>query len=275
MMKKFKISKIFLYGFLIIYSFITLYPFLWATFASFKPYEEIVSGNINLFPKVFTFENYIYIFTTDKNFMSWVMNSFIVAIIGAFINILFNSLAGYALGRLEFPGKDRIFYIILALIMVPGQILLIPNFLIISRMGLLNHLPSVILPAAANATYIFMMRQFFLNFPKSVEEAAAIDGLNRIQIFFRIALPMALPSVSTQGIFVFLGLWNDFKLPMLYLKDPSKYTLTLGLQTFQGRYATQWNYTMAASIISVLPIIVLYIVLNKYFMKGVRLGGEK
>ncbi len=274
-MKNLNLSKILLYGFLIIYSIITLYPFLWAISASFKPYAEIVSGSFSLFSKNFTSDNYIYIFTRDKNFMNWVINSVIVATIGTFINILFNSLAGYALARLEFPGRNFIFYLILALIMVPGQVLLIPNFLIISKLGLLNHLPSIILPMAANATYIFMMRQFFLNFPKSVEEAAAIDGLGRFQIFLRIALPIALPSVSTQGIFVFLAMWNNFQLPMLYLKDPAKYTLTLGLQTFQGRYATQWNYTMAASVMSILPIIFLYIILNKYFMKGIRLGGEK
>ena len=274
-MKKFKISKIVLYAFLIIYSLITLYPFLWAVSASFKPYAEIVGGNMGLMSKNFTTENFSYIFTRDPNFINWVINSFIIAILGSLVNILFNSLAGYSLARLEFPGKDAIFYTILALIMVPGQVLLIPNFLIISRLGLLNKLPSVILPMAANATYIFMMRQFFLSFPKSVEEAAAIDGLGRFQIFLRIALPIALPSVSTQAVFVFLGLWNNFQLPMLYLKDPAKYTLTLGLQSFQGRYATQWNYTMAASIISILPILFLYIVLNKYFMKGMRLGGEK
>lgn len=265
----------FLYIFLISYACLTLYPFLWTVIASFKPFREIVGGNISIFSSNYTLDNYISIFTRDSNFIRWILNSFIVAIGGTFINIIFNSMAGYSLARLEYPGRQKIFYSILALIMVPSQVLLIPNFLIIARLNLLNNLLSVILPTAANATHIFMMRQFFLSFPKAVEEAAAIDGLNRLQIFIFIALPISLPSISVQAIFSFLGHWNNFQLPMLYLKDPARYTLTLGLQTFQTQFATQWNYTMAASVISILPIVVLYAVLNKYFVQGLKIGGEK
>jgi multiple sugar transport system permease protein len=247
---------------------------LWTVLASFKPYNEIVSGEMKLFSS-YTLENYIHIFTADKNFNKWVINSFMVAIFGTIINIMLNSMAGYSLARLEYPGRQKIFYIVLALIMVPGQVLLIPNFLIISKLNLLNNLFSVILPTAANASHIFMMRQFFLNFPKEIEEAAELDGLNRLQIFLLIALPVSLPAISTQAIFAFLGMWNNFQLPMLYLKEPSKYTLTLGLQTFQTMYATQWNYTMAASVVSIIPIIILYAFLNKYFMQGVKIGGDK
>ncbi|MCL2321967.1 MAG: carbohydrate ABC transporter permease [Oscillospiraceae bacterium] len=274
-MNRIKPSRVFLYVFLIVYSLITLYPFLWALASSFKPLSDIVSGSLNPFHGNFTLNNYSYIITSDPNFLHWVINSFIIAISGTVINIFFNSLAGYSLARLEYPGRDLIFYLVLALIMVPGQVLLIPNFLVITKLGLINRLPSVILPMAANATYIFMMRQFFLSFPRSIEEAASLDGLGRFQVFLRIALPISMPAVATQGVFVFLGLWNNFQLPMLYLKSPSQYTLTVGIQSFQGQNINLWNYTIAGSILSIVPIIILYAILNKYFMIGMRLGGEK
>jgi len=274
-MKKEKIGKVLVYSILVAYALVTLYPFLWGLSASFKPYNEIVSGNLNLFSENFSIDNYKYIFSAASDFGKWFTNSFTIAIVGTVLNIIFNSMAGYALARLSFPGKKQLFHIILAIMMVPGQILIIPNYLIIKELGMLNNFSAVIIPGAINATYIFMMRQFFLNFPKEVEEAASIDGFNRIQIFFKIVLPMAKPALSTQAIFVFMGFWNDFMKPMLYLNDPNKYTLTLGLQMFQTQYVAQWHYIMAASIITIAPIFVMYGIFNKYFMEGVRIGGDK
>jgi multiple sugar transport system permease protein len=141
--------------------------------------------------------------------------------------------------------------------------------------GLLDTHASLILPSAINFSFIFLMRQFFINFPKDIEEAASIDGLNRFQVFFKIVIPMAQASIATQGIFSFLGIWNEFMRPLLYISSPHRFTLPLGLQTFQDLYATQWNYIMAGSVITLLPILILYIVLNKYFMQGFRVGGDK
>jgi multiple sugar transport system permease protein len=120
-----------------------------------------------------------------------------------------------------------------------------------------------------------MMRQFFISFPKEIEEAAQLDGLSRPKIFFKIVMPMARASVGTQAIFVFLAFWNDFMKPLLYITSQDKYTLTLGLQSFQSQHATQWNYIMAAAVVTIAPIVVLYILLNKYFMKGMKIGGDK
>ncbi|MBC1730962.1 carbohydrate ABC transporter permease [Listeria seeligeri] len=267
--------KILTYTLLIGYGLVTLYPFLWAVMASFKPYSEIIGGGLSLVPKAPTLENFRYIFTRDPLFPKWILNSFIIAISGTILNIIFNSMAGYALARLKFPGRKQLFFIILAVIMVPAQILLIPNYLIMKSIGILDTYNALILPSAINFGYIFMMRQFFVNFPKEVEEAAQMDGLSRTQTFFRIVFPMAQASIATQGVFVFLGLWNEFMKPLLYITSPEKYTLTLGLQSFQTQNATQWNYIMAASVVSIIPILILYIVLNKYFMKGIRIGGDK
>ncbi|MBC1911350.1 carbohydrate ABC transporter permease [Listeria booriae] len=267
--------KIITYTLLIVYGLVTLYPFLWAVMASFKPYSEIIGGGLSLLPKNPTIENFSYIFTRDPLFPRWILNSFIIAISGTILNIIFNSMAGYALARLSFPGRKQLFLLILAVIMVPAQILLIPNYLIMKSIGILDTYNALILPGAINFGYIFMMRQFFVNFPKEVEEAAQMDGLSRTQTFFWIVFPMAQASIATQGVFVFLGLWNEFMKPLLYITSPEKYTLTLGLQSFQTQNATQWNYIMAASVVSIIPILILYIVLNKYFMKGVRIGGDK
>lgn len=269
--------KYYLYVILILYAGVTFFPFLWAVSASFKTYQEITAGSLNIIPQAATIKAYRELLTTDANFVRWIFNSFFICIVGTVLNVIFNSMAGYSLARIHFKGRDVFFYAILASIMVPAQVLLIPNYLIIKWFGMLNTYSAVIVPVAVNATYIFMMRQFYINFPKSLEEAAAIDGLSRVGVFFRIAIPLAKPAIATQSVFIFLGMWNEFLRPKLYLAVPEKYTLTVGIQTMMSRYGgiTQWDEVMAASVISLIPIVLMYIVLNKYFMHGIRMDGEK
>ncbi len=266
-----------LYTVLIFYSLFTLFPFLWALSASFKPYSEIVTGGLNIIPKEFTVDAYEKLIFGDDLFLKWIINSLFICVTITIANVIFNSLAGYALARLKFRGKGFVFNLILVVIMVPGQVLLIPNYLIIKYLGLLGTYSSIILPGVINASYIFMMRQFYLNFPKEVEEAAFVDGLNRLQVFFKIAIPLALPSIATQALFIFLGSWNEFMRAKLYLTDPSMYTITVGIQSMvsQNSNITQWDEVMAVSMLSLAPILVLYIVLNKYFMKNSRQGSDK
>jgi multiple sugar transport system permease protein len=274
--KKKNYGKFFLYLVLIVAAGLTLYPFLWMIAASFKPLKEIVGGGMKLISENMTLDNYKYIFGRSSLFPKWFLNSFVISLIGTVINIFLNSMAGYALSRLEFPGRNKIYYALLALMMIPGQVLLIPNYLIMQRLGLLDSYSALIIPAAANIGNIFMMRQYFINFPSDVEEAARIDGLSGYGTFFRICMPLAKPIISTQAIFIFMGFWNEFTKPMLYIKTESKYTLTLGLQTFSSRDAgTMWNQVMAAACITVLPIVIIYLIFNKYFLVGVRMDGEK
>ncbi len=274
--KKITPGKVILYIILILAAIATIYPFLWMISASFKPLREIVGGNMSLIGENMSLDNYKYIFGRSSLFPKWFFNSFMVATIGTVINLFINTMAGYALARLSFPGRNKIFYGLLAMMMIPGQVLLIPNYLIMLNLGMLDKFTSLIIPAAANIGNIFMMRQFFMNFPKDVEEAASIDGLSRYGTFFRIAMPLAKPVISTQAIFVFMGFWNEFTKPMLYIKTESMYTLTLGLQTFSSKDAgTMWNQVMAAACISILPIVIIYLIFNKYFLLGVRMDGEK
>lgn len=275
MKKKVGIGKSILYSFLVLYAIVTLIPFLWALSSSFKTLEEIVSGGISFLPKEFTLENYKQIFIQEELFPRWLFNSVVIAVSVTMLNILFNSMAGYALARLSFPGKKSLFIMILAVLMIPVQVTMIPNYLILKELGWLNSYQGMIVPTMVNATFIFMMRQFFINFPKELEEAAALDGLGRIGTFFRIVLPLAKPAMAAQAIFVFMGAWNDFLRPLIILSDPQLFTLPLGLNSFKGQYISYWNYIMAASMVFTLPVLVIYAFFNRYFIKGITFTGGK
>lgn len=275
MKKKMSIGKIILYVILCTYALVTLIPFLWALSSSFKPLSEIVSGKINFIPQNFTLDNYRQIFLEQKLFPRWMFNSVFIATVGTALNVLFNSMAGYALARLSFPGKKTLFIVILAVLMIPAQVTMIPNYLILREFGWLNSYQGMIIPSMINATFIFMMRQFFINFPKELEEAALIDGLSRIGTFFKIVLPLAKPALAAQAIFVFMGFWNDFMRPLIIMTDSSMYTLPVGLNTFKGQFISYWNYIMAASMVFTLPVLIIYAFFNKYFIKGLSMTGGK
>ncbi|MBD2523988.1 carbohydrate ABC transporter permease [Nostoc sp. FACHB-133] len=267
--------KVLLYVLLTLYAIVTLIPFLWALSASFKPLTEIVGGEPNFLPKNFTLDNYKQIFLQEPLFWRWLFNSVVIAVSVTLLNLLLNSMAGYALARLRFVGKRFWFFLILAVLAVPAQITLIPTFLILKAIGWLNSYQGMIVPSMVNATFIFMMRQFFVNFPKELEEAAQLDGLNTFGIFRHIVLPLAKPALAAQAVFVFMGSWNNFLLPIVILFDPEMFTLPLGLNTFKGQYISYWNYIMAASMVFTLPALGIYAFFNRYFIQSVTFTGGK
>ncbi|MCY7323479.1 MAG: carbohydrate ABC transporter permease [Phormidesmis sp. CAN_BIN36] len=264
-----------LYAVLLSYAVITFIPFAWALSASFKSLPEISSGGASFIPKAFTIDNYKTIFLQEPLFGRWLINSVIIAVTVTLFNLLFNSMAGYALARIKFPGNRLLFLLILAVLVVPGQITLLPKFLILKSLGWLNSYQGLVVPTIVNATFIFMMRQFFLNFPKELEEAAALDGLNRFEIFFQVVMPLAKPALAAQTIFIFMGSWNEFLLPLVVMSNPEMFTLPLGLNAFKGQYITYWNYIMAASMIFTLPALAIYAFFNRYFIQGVTFTGGK
>ncbi|QSJ18345.1 carbohydrate ABC transporter permease [Nostoc sp. UHCC 0702] len=272
---RFSWLKLLLYFLLSVYALITLIPFLWALSASFKPLSEIVSGEPNFLPKNFTLENYQQLFQQEPLFLRWLFNSVIIAVSVTVFNLLFNSMAGYALARLRFVGKRFWFFLILAVLAVPAQITLIPTFLILKAIGWLNSYQGMIVPSMVNATFIFMMRQFFVNFPRELEQAAQLDGLDTFGIFRHIVLPLAKPALATQAVFVFMASWNNFLLPVVILFEPEMFTLPLGLNTFKGQYISYWNYIMAASMVFTLPALGIYAFFNRYFIQSVTFTGGK
>ena len=275
MKRLFSNCQVLVYVVLTLYAIVTLVPFLWALSASFKPLSEIVSSEPNFLPKNFTLDNYKQIFQQEPLFLRWLFNSVVIATSVTILNLLFNSMAGYALARLRFAGRHFWFFLILAVLAVPAQVTLIPTFLILKAMGWLNSYQGMIVPSMVNATFIFMMRQFFINFPRELEEAAQLDGLNTFGIFRHIVLPLAKPALAAQAIFVFMGSWNNFLLPVVILFDPEMFTLPLGLNTFKGQYISYWNYIMAASMVFTLPALAIYAFFNRYFIQGVTFTGGK
>jgi multiple sugar transport system permease protein len=274
-MRRISWLKAIVYVGLILYAVITFLPFVWALSTSFKSLSEIAAGGTNLIPESFTLENYRRVFTQEPLFGRWLWNSAIAAICVTLFNLLFNSMAGYALARIRFPGNQFWFFLFLASLMVPGQITLLPKFLILKSLGWINTYQGLIVPTVINATFIFMMRQFFINFPKELEEAAALDGLGRFETFFLIVLPLAKPALAAQTIFVFMGSWNEFLLPLVVLSEPEMFTLPLGLNAFKGEYISYWNYIMAASMMFTLPVLAIYAFFNRYFIQGVTFTGGK
>lgn len=269
------LAQALLYALLAAYAIVTLIPFLWALSASFKPLSEIVSGEPNFLPQQFTLDNYKAIFFQEPLFGRWLLNSVVIAVSVTALNLLFNSMAGYALARLQFRGRQAWFFLILAVLAVPAQVTLMPTFLILKAFGWLNSYQGMIVPSMVNATFIFMMRQFFVNFPRQLEEAAQLDGLGRFGTFWHIVLPLAKPALAAQTIFVFMGSWNNFLLPVVILFDPEMFTLPLGLNSFKGQYISYWNYIMAASMVFTLPALAIYAFFNRYFIESVTFTGGK
>lgn len=265
MKKENKTLKIIIYILLIGYSLLTLFPFAWSILTSFKTTAEIVGGN-SILPEQWSLDGYQTVFSSQ--FPTWIGNSLIVGIIITVLNLVFNTMAGYALARIDFRGKNVLFGLLLLLIMIPSQVTMIPLYIVISNLGLIDTHGSLIFTTMINISYIFMMRQFFINFPKDVEEAATIDGLSRLGTFFKVVLPNAKGAVATQAVFVFMGIWNEFMKPLLFISSPDKYMLTQGLNAISKQYmnATKWDVIMSGAIISIIPILIIYILLNKYFI---------
>ena len=254
-----------IYAFLVCYGLLTLVPFTWALITSLKTTREIAEST-SLLPVALNLDAYRQIL--QSNFTRWFYNSMFVAVTVTLSGVIANTLAGYALARLRFAGRNAVFRALLLVIMVPGQVTMIPAYLVVARLGLADTHFALILTSFVSIGSVFLMRQFFINFPREVEEAAKLDGCSPLSTFVRVVLPMALPALATQAIFIFMGVWNEFMKPLLYISSVDKYMLTQGLNAAAKQYekAAAWNVIMAGSIVSIVPILLIYMVLNKYFI---------
>lgn len=264
-----------LYAILIFYGLITVGPFLWSIMTSLTKTEhvDLLIHRWGI-PPEFTLGNFTYILKSG-HFGRWMLNSIIVASIGTLAKVFFNSLAGYALARMRFPGRELLFWSILACMMIPAVVILIPQYLILVRLGWLDSYQGMIVPFIVTPFGIFLMRQFFLTIPVEMEEAAEIDGLGRFGIFWKVILPLTRPALAAQVIFNFLGDWNNFLWPNLVARSRDMYTLTVGLQSFKQEYYSFWNQVLAGSMFLTVPVIILYLILNRWFVKGVTMSGVK
>jgi multiple sugar transport system permease protein len=255
----------------------TVFPFLWMVSTSFKIPTEAITLPPRWIPAPFTFENYTKLFTSELlPFPVFFLNSLKITLLVVVGRLFICSLGAYGFARLEFPGRDKAFALLLASLMVPEIVQIIPLYTAYAQIGWIDtHWPLIIPPIVANTFGTFLLRQFFMSIPKDLEEAALIDGANHFDIYWRIMLPLAKPALATLAIFTFMGSWNDFLHPLIFLNSTQNFTLTVGLAFFQGQAGTDYTRLMAGVVVSVLPILVVYAAAQKHFTQGVILSGVK
>lgn len=268
------LQRILIYAVLIFFALLFLMPMFWMLSTSFKPKSQWFAQELRWIPKTFTTDNYTRIINNNTTPIGrWFVNSLMVGIVATVLIILIDSMAAYAYARMNFVGRKALFALLLATLFLPGMMFLVPNFLTIFRLGLLNNYAGVIIPGLAGVFGVFFLRQFFQTIPKELEEAAQMDGASAAGTFFRVALPLAKPAIATLSIITFLGSWNDFLWPLLILKDRKLQTLPPGLRTLQGAYTSEYGQMMAGAVIAAVPVLILYVALQKYIVQSVATTG--
>jgi multiple sugar transport system permease protein len=271
----FRPSRIPLHILLIIFSILMFIPFMWMVFSAFKPLDEIFMRPPKMLPNNWTVEGFRTAWE-GAPFASAYVNSFLVASLVTILTLLTCAMAAYAFARIRFPGSNVLFGIFLATMMVPFQLTIIPLYIILGQLQWIDTLLALIVPAGLfNAFGVFLMRQYVRGIPLELEEAAAIDGAGRIRTFTTIILPLLKTPMTALGIFVFLGQWNDFFRPLIFLNSEEKFTIPLVVNYFKGAYASDWTSLMAATTMAALPMLIVFIIAQKQIVEGIALSGSK
>jgi len=268
------LRRVLTYGVLILVALLMLLPFVYCVVNSFKPIDDI-----NQFPQVlypvngtWTTANYARTLGGNNQFVRWIFNSAVVALFVTLGHILFDSMAGYALARIKFPGRGVAFAIMIGTMMVPGIVLIIPRYFVFKSLGMAENFSALILPGLADAFGIFLMKQFFESLPIDIEEAAMMDGAGRFRMFFVVILPLAVPALTALAIFGFQGAWNDFMGPLIAVGSGPKeiWTVQLGLALIKGDtgQALQWDILLAGAVITTLPMAIIFFIFQRYFIEG-------
>jgi len=264
------------YGVLILLTLVFVSPLLFMLTSSFKTDVESVSATPTWIPKQPTVEGYRTMLETAQTpVLRWFLNSLLAATGQAILIVLVASMAAYALARMEFRGRRVLTGMILATLFIPPVSLLVPNYVIVSQLGWLDSLPAVIVPGAAGAFGVFFLRQFFISLPHELEEAALLDGANRFQIFYKVILPLSKPALATLALLSFLVNWNDFLWPLYVLFSPGRLTLQPGLSTLQSAFSTNYATIMVGGVIASVPVLIMYIIAQRFVIEGVSRSGLK
>lgn len=270
--------KVVAYALLIGYALLMFLPFAWSVSTSFKPNSEVFQ--LTWIPESPTIEGYVTVWTRlDPGLPRLFLNSFIIAGAVTLGNLLLGSLAGYAFARLQFPGRDILFVLVLATLMIPDPLRVVPVYNMLINFGLvgrgLEAYIGIILILIISGTSIFLLRQYFMSIPRELEEAARLDGAGYLQTFWKVMLPLATPALAAVAILQFQGTWNGFFWPVILLRERDHWTLPLALAQFQDLYQTQWAPLMALVVLATLPILVLYLFFQRYFVEGIAASGVK
>lgn len=272
--KNIKGKKILIHIVLILGVLITVTPFAWMILTSLKTLSESTQIPPVIFPKKAMWSNYSEVLKTLP-FSTFYMNTIISTICKTVGQVILCSMAAYAFARINFPFKNVIFIIILSVLMVPGQIFLLPQYMIMQKLGLLNTLRALIIPGLFSAFGTFLLRQFFMTLPTELEEAAILDGCNHFSIYWRIMMPLAKPGLTALAIFTALWSWNDLMWPLIVNTSSEKMTLSAGLASLQGQHLTNFPMLMAGSVMAIWPMIVIFIIFQKAFVEGIAFTGSK
>jgi multiple sugar transport system permease protein len=269
-----RIRDLLTYALLLLGAAVMLLPFLWMISTSLKTGDATFVMPPELISSAPTLDNYADAVTAVP-FARFLFNSLFVSITSTVLMVLFCAMAGYAFARIRFPGRELLFYLYLATLMIPQQVTLTPLFIVMTWLHWGNSYQALILPASFGAFGTFLMRQFFLRLPREVEEAAFVDGAGYVRIFFTIAMSLARPAMATLAVFAFMASWNSLLWPLIITSDRSMMTLPLGLSFLQGRYTTDWNVLMAGTVLATLPIIAVYVFAQRYIIQGLSTTGLK
>ena len=253
---------------------IMMFPIYWMFATAVRPKDELFSGTAGLVPSSFVWGNFGEAITRTP-FVSWSGNSLLIAVVAVAITVTLNLLCGYAFAKFRFVGRDVLFVGVLSALMIPIQVIIVPLFLIIAELGLLNSAWGVILPRAAEAFGIFMVRQFMVSIPDDLLEAARIDGASELTIFLKIVVPLSKPIIAVLVIFTFMWRWNDFALPLVVLMDQERFTVQLGLNILRGQFNTEWTLIMGIALLSLLPMVTIFVFFQRYFVQGIAGTGLK
>ena len=256
-----------MYGLLGAIALLTLFPLLWLISTALKsPTENIFQSPPQLIPMQPTVDNFLQVWNALP-FAQYLYNSTLVAVLTVGLNLLFSALAAYPLARLSFPGRDWIFIAIVSTIMIPFQIVMIPLYILTVQLGLRNTYLGMIFPSLASAFGIFLLRQAFMSVPKEIEEAARMDGSSELGLWWHIMLPAIKPAMVTLAIFVFIGSWSDFLWPLIVIQDENLYTLPLGVAKLAGTFSLDWRLVAAGSVIAIAPVLILFLILQRYIVE--------
>ena len=273
-MKKLSLKQLLFFAALFSAAALYVGPFLFSLSISFNARKDVFEWPIELIPSRTTLENYTSVWR-DLPFAQWLVNSLIVTLIQTVANVFFSALAGYAFARLYFPGKNVVFALLLSSLMIPGIILLVPKFIILNEMHLVNTYAGLILPTLITIPNIFLMKQFFETVPHDLEEAALIDGCSYFRIFWQIFLPISKPALAAVAIYTFQGSWNEFLWPVIATYSKDMYTLPVGMATLRDELQTNWPLLMAGTILVSIPTLMIFLIFQRYFVQGVAGSGSK
>jgi len=253
---------------------VMLFPIYWMLVTAIRPRDEVFSGDVSLLPSGWVWSNFVDALN-HMPFLSWAWNSTVIAVVAVVITVSINLLCGYAFAKFRFAGRDILFIAVLSALMIPIQVIIVPLFLVVSDLGLLNNYWGVILPRAAEAFGIFMVRQFMVSIPDELLEAARLDGASELTIFLKVVVPLSKPVIAVLIIFTFMWRWNDFVLPLVILTDQEMYTVQVGLNLLKGQYNTEWTELMAIALLSLVPMLVIFVFFQRQLIQGIAGTGLK